>query len=176
MTPRLFAIYIGGEHPGANIEVHDIRFVVAPALEATYPALRAQWWGRPGSLHIDGWAEIDRADGYRVSLRPEPAEGPLKLFYVNLGGYDATDFVERHRNVFVVAETVAQAKARAVKRARDWMEPHRDDLYEAEQAFGLEASAEAAKLHIHLIPDPSAGDPAFTTAYTPIRSAAKSDL
>ena len=69
---KLFAIYIGGEHPGANIEVHDMRFVVAPAIEATYPTLLAQWWGREGSLHVDCWSDISQADGYEVSLHPEP--------------------------------------------------------------------------------------------------------
>lgn len=39
---KLFAIYIGGEHPGANIEVHDMRFLVAPTIEATKDALLAQ--------------------------------------------------------------------------------------------------------------------------------------
>lgn len=58
MNMKLFAIYIGGEHPRANIEVHDMRFVVASTLEGTYEALRAQWWGRPGTLHIDCWSEI----------------------------------------------------------------------------------------------------------------------
>ena len=170
MIPKLFAIYVGGEHPRANIEVHDIRFVVAPTIEATYDSLRAQWWGRPGSLHIDGWAEIDQADGYRISLRPEPFEGPARLYYVNLGGYDDEDFVERHRNVFVVADTLVGAKSRALKRARGWTAPHRDDLYEAEQAFALDEAAGEARLHIHLEPDIGAGEPAFSCAYTPIRA------
>lgn len=166
---RLFAIYIGGEHPRANIEVHDIRFVVAPTLEETHGELKAQWWGRPGSLHVDCWSEIDRADGYEVSLRPEPFAGPERLYYVNLGGYDGVDFAEKHRNVFVVSDTLKGAKARALKRATDWVEPHRDDMYEAEQAFALDAAAAARRLYIHLTPSLPIADPAFTCHYTPIR-------
>lgn len=166
---KLFAIYVGGEHPGANIEVHDIRFVAAETVEAAYPALLAQWWGKPGSLHVDCWSQIDRADGYEVSLRPEPFEGPERLYYVNLGGYDGVAFAEQHRNVFVVAEDLRSAKARAIKRADGWRDAHRDDMYEAEQAFALDTAAQAQRLHIHLTPSSLSGDPDFTCRYTPLR-------
>jgi len=165
---KLFAIYIGGEHPRANIEVHDIRFVVAGTIDQTHDDLRAQWWGRPGTLHIDCWSAISHADGYSVTLSPEPFAGPEKLYYVNLGGYDGVDFAEKHRNVFVVADTLAGAKARAIKRAADWIEPHRDDMYEAEQAFALDAAASTQRLYIHLTPGLLTGDPAFTCHYKPI--------
>ena len=166
---KLFAIYIGGEHPGANIEVHDIRFVVAPTIEATHAKLLAQWWGAPGSLHIDCWSEISHADGYEVSLRPEPFEGPERLYFVNLGGYDGKAFAEQHRNVFVVADTVAAAKARAIKHAAGWTDAHRDDMYEAEQAFALDDAAAERRVHIHLTQSALTQDPAFTCLYVPIR-------
>ncbi|CAL1692099.1 hypothetical protein MMB232_02255 [Brevundimonas subvibrioides] len=166
---KLFAIYIGGEHAGANIEVHDIRFVVADSIASTHGPLLAQWWGKPGSLHIDCWSEIDRADGYEVSLRPEPFEGPERLYYVNLGGYDGLSFAEQHRNVFVVAPDLSSAKARAIKLAAGWKDAHRDDMYEAEQAFALDVAASNERLHIHLTPGLMTGDPAFTCRYTPIR-------
>ena len=166
---KLFAIYIGGEHPGANIKVHDIRFIVAPTIKATHPALLAQWWGKPGSLHIDCWSEIAHADGHGVSLRPEPFAGKQKLYYVNLGGYDGVSFAEQHHNMFVVAPSLAAAKARAIQFAPAWSDLHRDDLYEAEQAFCLDDAAQGQRLHIHLTPSPLTGDPAFTCRYTPIR-------
>jgi hypothetical protein len=40
---KLFAIYVGGEAVGANIEVHDMRFVAATSLEDTYEELKRQW-------------------------------------------------------------------------------------------------------------------------------------
>lgn len=166
---KLFAIYIGGEHPAANIEVHDIRFVVAESIEATREALLAQWWGKPGSLHIDCWSEISRADGFDVSLRPEPFEGPERLYYVNLGGYDGVTFSEQHRNVFVVADDLRAAKARAIGLAAGWRDAHRDDMYEAEQAFALDAAAASERLYIHLTPTPLIGHPDFTCKYTPLR-------
>ena len=166
---KLFAIYIGGEHPRANIEVHDMRFVAAPAIEATYASLRAQWWGRESSLHVDCRSELSHADGYEISLRAEPYEGVEKLYYVNLGGYDGLSFAEQHRNVFVVADSLQAAKGRAIKQASDWTDAHRDEIYEAEQAFALDDATWAQRLYIHLTPSLMSGAPAFTCAYTPLR-------
>jgi len=168
---KLFAIYVGGEAAGANIEVHDRRFVVAPSIGETYAALRQQWWGIAGSLHIDCWAEISHVDGYAVHLRPEPFEGPERLYYVNLGGYAEGEFSEQHRNVFVVADTLAKAKARAIKAAKDWREPHRDDMYEAEQAFSLSEAGRDQALFLHLTRVEEARSLTFTCDYMPIRKA-----
>jgi hypothetical protein len=165
---KLFAIYVGGEHPGANIEVHDMRFVVAPSITDTYAELHRQWWGKPGSLHIDCWAAIDHADGYDVALRPEPFTGPERLYYVNLGGYDAADFSEKHKNVFVVAPTVAAAKARAIKAAKGWDAPHRHDMYEAEQAFAFDECVRDERLHLHLTASAMTRPLVFSCDYTPI--------
>jgi hypothetical protein len=125
---KLFAIYVGGEAVGANIEVHDMRFVAAISLEDTYEELKRQWWGTPDSLHLDCWAEIDHADGYDLDLRPDPFEGPEKLYYVNLGGYDRTEFLERHKNVFVLATTVAAAETQAIQSVAGWSDLHRDNM------------------------------------------------
>lgn len=162
---KLFAIYIGGEMKGANIELHDIRFVAAETIIDTYPQLRQQWWGIPKSLHIDCWAAIESADGYEVTLRSEPFEGPEKLYYVNLGGYDKSEFLEKHRNAFVVATSVSEAKARAKKLAKGWDEPHRDDMYEAEQAFALDRSVADRRLFIHLKAAAGVVDFKFTCEY-----------
>lgn len=165
---KLFAIYIGGEHPAAHIEIHDVRFIVAPSLKATHDALRRQWWGTPGTLHIDCWAEIDHADGYDIQLRSEPYKGREQLFFVNLGGYDPADFAEQHRNMFVVAENVTQAKARAMATIPKWKEGHRDDLYEAEKAFALNALI-GERLHIHLVATGTTRPPKFACRYTPLK-------
>ncbi|MDH7638176.1 DUF1543 domain-containing protein [Sphingomonas oryzagri] len=172
---KLFAIYIGGEVARANIEVHDMRFVVASSIDQTHNELRRQWWGRPGSLHIDCWAEIDHADGYDVSLRSEPYEGAERLYYVNLGGYDPADFSEKHRNMFVVAKGVAQAKCRALRTVKDWDAAHRDDLYEAEQAFALDGVGSDQRFYIHLIRSEQTHPLHFTCEYLPIRNR-KADL
>jgi hypothetical protein len=164
---KLFAIYIGGEHPGAHVEVHDMRFVVADTIRDTHEQLRAEWWGTPGTLHIDCWAEVDHADGHDVTLRPEPATGFQKLYFVNLGGYDGEEFAEKHKNVFVVATSVSDAKSRALRSIAGWKDAHRDDLYEAEQAFALDTKI-GDRLYIHLTPCEAARSPRFTCRYTPL--------
>jgi Domain of Unknown Function (DUF1543) len=168
---KLFAIYIGGELKGANIELHDMRFVVAYSIADTYDELRRQWWGIPKSLHIDCWAEISEVDGYEVELRPEPFTGPEKLYYINLGGYDAGEFLEKHKNVFIVARTVSEAKRRAIKEATHWDIPHRDEMYEAEQAFSLSDVGEGKQLFVHLKESTGNQGLAFTCNYTPVRNA-----
>ena len=37
MTQKLFAVYLGGRAPKANIELHDVVFVVGESIEQTYP-------------------------------------------------------------------------------------------------------------------------------------------
>lgn len=165
---KLFAIYIGGEHPGAHIEVHDVRFVVAETIKDTYDGLRAEWWGTPGTLHIDCWAEISHADGYDIALRSEPSASAEKLWFVNLGGYDGRDFAEQHKNMFVVATSAKDAKAKALATIADWKDAHRDDIYEAELAFALDSKV-GDGLHIHLTPGQGAASPRFTCRYVPLK-------
>ena len=109
---KLFAVYIGGDIKGANIELHDMRFVLADSIESSYDEVRRQWWGTPSSLHIDCWCELSRADGYRILLKPEPSTDTKKLYYVNVGGYDGKEFAELHKNIFVVEETESKAKVK----------------------------------------------------------------
>lgn len=92
---KLLVIHIGGEHPRAHIEVHDVRFIAATSIRDTYDQLSAEWWGTPGTIHIDCWAQIDHADGYHVALRTEPPTGRERLYFVNLGGYDGEDLAEK---------------------------------------------------------------------------------
>lgn len=165
---KLFAIYIGGEHPLAHIEVHDVRFVVAERIQDTHERLRAEWWGTPGTLHIDCWAEIDRADGHAVTLRSEPSTTREKLWFVNLGGYDGVDFAEQHKNMFVVAQSAREAKARALATVQGWKDAHRDDLFEADAVFDLDGML-GERLYIHLTPAGGATAPRFTCRYTPLK-------
>jgi len=156
---KLFAIYIGGELEGANIELHDMRFVVAPSIVDTYEELRRQWWGVPKS----------QVDGYEVELRPEPFSGPKKLYYLNLGGYDAGEFLEKHKNVFMVARSATEVKRRAKTEAKSWNEPHRDQMYEAEQAFSLDGYARERRLYLHLTPSAQVKHLTFTCGFVPIK-------
>ena len=165
---KLFAIYIGGEHPRAHIEIYDVRFIVAASIRATYDRLRAEWWGTPGTLHIDCWAQIDYADGYDVTLCTEPQIGSERLYFVNLDGYDSEDFAEKHKNLFVVATSITDAKARALATIANWKDAHRDDLYDAEHAFALDTMI-GDRLHVHLTPDGASRPPSLTCRDTPLK-------
>lgn len=165
---KLFAIYIGGEHPSANIEIHDVRFVVATSIRETYDSLRADWWGTPGTLHVDCWAEIDHVGGYDVDLRSDRPVGRERLYFVNLGGYDGLGFAEQHKNMFVVATSITDAKTQALQSIDGWTDAHRDDLFEAEKAFSLDQMI-GDRLHIHLTPSEETRPPRFTCKYTPLK-------
>lgn len=174
---KLFAVYVGGRAKGANIEVHDMRFIVAETIGKTYAALRRQWWGLPETLHLDAWAELSQADGYAVTLKPEPSTGAEKLYYVNLGGYEHGNFTELHHNMFVVAESEQKAKRKALAQVRHWDAPHKDDLYEAEECFCLNDVlgdvAAGQGLHIHLQHNGGDAYPPFECRYVKIGKAIK---
>ncbi len=42
---KLFIVYLGGSAPKANIELHDIQFVVGNTIEDTFEQLRSNWFG-----------------------------------------------------------------------------------------------------------------------------------
>lgn len=101
---RLFAFFLGGEFPGALLELHDVQFVAARSLSAAYPILRRNWWGTPGSLHIDAYTVLSCVDGYKIRLvekRDHSPTGP-SLFFVNTGGYVRGEFGEHHEYSFHV--------------------------------------------------------------------------
>ena len=71
-TMQLFLVYLGGIAPGANIELHDVRFVAAERIEDTYTQLCQQWFGSVKGLHIDSYMQVKHIDGYSVSVQREP--------------------------------------------------------------------------------------------------------
>ena len=101
---KLFMFYVGGDCGNSNIELHDVRFSAGETPEACHEDLRRQWWGTPKSLHLDCWGAVEQADGYDITLSPARTEqSEMKLFFLNLGGYDPDNFEELHRNVLLVA-------------------------------------------------------------------------
>jgi len=166
---KLYAIYIGGSTGTSLIELHDIRFVIAPSIEDTYDELRRDWWGTPDSLHIDCWGELTSADGHNITLKDRPQEGfDQKLYFVNLGGYDPKEFAELHKNVFVVAPTESKAKVKALKTILDWQAHHEDYTYDVEQTVNISALAAAQSIYLHLEPAENPAPFAFSCKYRPL--------
>lgn len=133
---KLFAVYLGGEAPRANIELHDVVFVTGSSLTDTYPKLIKKWFGYPEKIpHIDSYIELNYADGFQVQLVPtiDMRSSEYKLYFVNFGGYTENLFGEVHQSAFYVAKN----KAEATKRARSELcvgtiQTHLDDHLEVE--------------------------------------------
>ena len=147
---QLFLVYIGGTAPGANIELHDVRFVAADSIEQTHEQLRQQWFGTVKGLHLDAYMQVNHIDGYGVSLHPAPQQSELKLFFVNFGGYYPNKIAEQHEFMLCVAPSAAAAKARAkTLLLTDAQSQHKDDLLELDDCFALE---QLQGLYVHLTP------------------------
>ena len=167
---NLFAIYIGGSHQHSLIELHDMRFLIADTIEETYPALRESWWGTPESLHLDAWGILHYADGYNISISNLPEKNATQqLYFVNLGGYDNSQFTELHKNVFVIAENEAEAKQKALQQISNWQSPHRDYCHQVENTININLLlANQNDYYLHLQESPEAKPFEFTCLYTPI--------
>lgn len=162
---RLFAFYIGGQIPGCHLELHDLRFAVGANVEDCYPALKAQWWGMPASLHLDAFGALDWADGWRIELADGKHEQPEKLFLVHLGGYDPKQFTELHDNRFIVAEDARAAKQKALAQIDNWVSPHRDAVLDVDSVVDV---AGAAGRSLRLVRDAQENPFQFEARYVPI--------
>lgn len=147
---QLFLVYLGGTTPGANIELHDVRFVVGKRIEDTYPQLRQQWFGTPKGLHLDSYLAVHNIDGYQIRLSTAPVQQQVKLFFVNFGGYYPGKIAEQHDFMLCVAGSAAEAKTRAkAQLLTDADSPHKDDLLQLDDCLQLE---QASGYYIELVP------------------------
>ncbi len=166
---KLFMFQVGGNFRNSNVELHDIRFAIGETVADCYADLRRQWWGDPESLHLDCWGAVEQADGYDVSLVAGGGESATdQLFLVNLGGYSPAEFTELHRNVLIVAEDAAAAKAKALSLIQDWSLPHKDRLFEVDKAVDLSAMLQREGYAIRLSKAAAIRPFAFTCNYVPI--------
>ncbi len=152
----LFVVMLGGKHPRARIEVHDVAFVVADSLEAAYPQLRESWFGSAAGLHIDAWMRVDGVDGWKVELSPlAPRAGSPRLYFINLGGYEAQAFGEAHQYVLVVATSKAEAKARGKQQMLShWHKGHTDALMDVDDCLPIDL---VSGRYVHLVQGPHQG-------------------
>jgi hypothetical protein len=148
--PKLFAVYLGGNAAGSNIELHDVQFVVGETIEETYGDLLRQWYGVPDGLHLDSYMPLEVVDGHRVTLSRTKKAHRNALFFVNLGAYRPGVFGEYHANKFIVAMDAAAVKQRArAELMQNWGSPvHKDDLFELDECVKVSAQG----WHIHLEP------------------------
>ncbi len=152
----LLVIMLGGKHPRAKIEVHDVAFVVADSLSAAYPELRQGWFGSPAGLHIDAWMQVDGVDQWKVELSPlAPRPDAPRLYFINLGGYEQQTFGEAHHYLLVVAQNKTEAKAKGKQQMlRHWQKPHTDALLDVDDCLPIDF---ASGRYIHLVEGPHKG-------------------
>lgn len=139
----LYVVMLGGRHPKANIEVHDVVFAWASSLEEAYPQLRDAWFGSAKGLHIDSWMEVEGVEGWRIeasSLAPGP--GAKHLYLLNLGGYERQVFGEAHDYQLVVASD--KNEARRLGKARmpaQWLQSHTDAVIDIDDCLPIDLVA-----------------------------------
>ncbi len=106
-------VLLGSKAPDRNVEQHDYFFGIAKSLKDLVPAFKTFWPEAGNSLHIDGWRKITKVGGYKIKVvqhteHPAPSTSK-KLFFINLGGYQAGKLEEQHYTVLSVNEDRLQA-------------------------------------------------------------------
>ena len=145
----LFLVVLGGRAKKANVELHDVRWVVGSRIEDTFEVLRNDWFGNFEGLHIDSYKKIKHVDGYKINLKnienKKLKNNKLfngnaikkKLWFVNIGGYDPNSMQEKHEFGLVVASSKLEAKNIAKSK---WLigtkKKHKDDIASLKMLIG----------------------------------------
>ena len=138
---HLYLVVLGGRAKLANVELHDVRWVIGSKIEDTFDALRNDWFGTNEGLHIDSYKKIKYVDGYRITLKNIKKEKfknnkningkytKKYLWFVNVGAYDPSSLQEKHEFGLVVASSKLEAKNMAKSK---WLmgceKKHKDDI------------------------------------------------
>ena len=134
-------VVLGGRAKMANIELHDVRWVLGSRIEETFDVLRRDWFGSLEGLHIDSYKKVNYLDGYKINLKNLEDkklnnnkflienDTEKNLYFVNIGGYDPTSMQEKHEFGLVVASNNLEAKNKAKSK---WLigckKKHKDDI------------------------------------------------
>jgi len=164
----LYLVVLGGKAKKANIELHDVRWVVGSKIEDTYDTLRKDWFGSPKGLHIDSYKKIKYVDGYKINLisfekdkidKKHLVKNKAKrhLWFVNIGGYNPDSMQEKHEFGLVTASNKLQAKNIAKSK---WLiggkKKHKDDIASLETLISCDDCELIKKIdnwEIELTPD-----------------------
>lgn len=138
----LFMVQLGGRPKGRLIEQHDIFFGVANQVSELIDDINQQWPEVKNKWHIDSYRAIRKVDNYAIKL-VEPSSqiesandvestNDLKLFFINLGGYQRGSFEEFHYKLLIVAATQADAIKQAKQSEFYKAFSHIDDKFEVD--------------------------------------------
>lgn len=131
---KLYMMLLGCKPAGRHTEQHDIFFAVGNELKDFVPAILEFWPEADAKVHIDAYRTVTKVEEYRVEVVPRnqiTAQGELKLYFVNLGGYKENEFEEFHYKRIVAADSLAGAIAQAKKTVfwNNHLSSHIDDKY-----------------------------------------------
>ena len=165
----LYLVVLGGRAGKANIEVHDVRWVVGSKIEDSFDTLRKDWFGSSKGLHIDSYKKIQYIDGHKINLKNVENHKIRKkelvkknnskkyLWFVNIGGYNPTSMQEKHEFGLVTASTKLEAKNIAKSKSLiGCKKKHKDDLASPETIISYDDCKQIKKIgnwEIELIPD-----------------------
>ena len=111
--PTLFMVQLGGRPKGRLIEQHDILFGVANQVSELVDDINHHWPEVKNKWHIDSYRAITKVGNHTVKLiesnNQTANDNGLKLFFINLGGYQQGSFEEFHHKLLIVAATQAEA-------------------------------------------------------------------
>ena len=109
----LFIVQLGGRPKGRLIEQHDIFFGIANQVSELVDDINQHWPEVKNKWHIDSYRAISKVDNYAIKLvessSPVESTNGLKLFFINLGGYQRGSFEEFHYKLLIVAASQADA-------------------------------------------------------------------
>ena len=111
--PTLYMVQLGGRPKGRLIEQHDIFFGVANQLHELIADINSHWPEVKNKWHIDSYRAITKVGDYSIKLLESNEQvensSDLKLFFINLGGYQQGSFEEFHYKLLIVATSQADA-------------------------------------------------------------------
>ena len=111
--PTLFMVQLGGRPKGRLIEQHDIFFGIANQVSELVDDINHHWPEVKNKWHVDSYRAITQVDDYAIKLVESNHQlesyNDLKLFFINLGGYQQGSFEELHYKMLIVASSQAEA-------------------------------------------------------------------
>lgn len=109
----LFMVQLGGRPKGRLIEQHDIFFGIANQVSELVDDINQYWPEVKNKWHIDSYRAISKVDNYAIKLVESSSQAEsandLKLFFINLGGYQRGSFEEFHYKLLIIASSQADA-------------------------------------------------------------------
>ena len=111
--PTLFMVQLGGRPKGRLIEQHDVFFGVANQVRELVDDINHHWPEVKNKWHIDSYRAITKVGNHTVKLiesdNQAANDNALKLFFINLGGYQRGSFEEFHHKLLIVADNQKDA-------------------------------------------------------------------